>query len=302
MTFMTPNRRALLAGTAALSAASLLGCKDKTAKAAAGRITKIGLQTYTLREALGQDFLGTLKMIKAVGYDYVELNDRNFTDQTPQQLKDMLDEVGLPSPASHMGYDSIVADPDSAAMTARILGCEYLVIPYMADDQRSLADWKRHAAAMNASGKVLRASGVKLAYHNHQFEFDDLGGGTTAMDILINETDPALVDFELDLYWTALAKVDPADVFAKAPGRFKLCHIKDMIGDPAAAEAQGASYDDITRDYMVNVGQGDIDFESTFALNALSGMEYFIAEHDQPKAPYRDAIAQSEAAIRAMRF
>ena len=293
------NRRSLLAlGGAALA---LTACKDKASKAA-GSIAKIGLQTYSLRTALGQDFLGTLKMIKSVGYDYVELNDRNFSDQSPEALKAMLDEAGLPSPASHIGYDRVVADPKGVAKTAKTLGCKYMIIPYMGEDQRALSDWKRHAAAMNASGKVLRDAGVKLAYHNHQFEFEDLGGGTTAMDILINETDADLVDFELDLFWTALAKVDAIDVFKMAPGRFKLCHVKDLAGDPWTATANGAGYEEITRDYMVDVGQGEIDFKRIFAQNALSGMEYFIAEHDNPKTPYRNAIATSEAAIRAMRF
>lgn len=297
------NMLAASAGAAALAACGKTAEAPKTTpKMTGNKIAKVGIQTYTLREAMGKDFLGTLKMIKDVGYDYVELNERNYAERTPQQLKDALDEVGLPSPASHMGIDTIRKDLAGGISAAKLLGIEYAFVPYIGDTERKLEDWKAHARTLNSAGKIMRDEGVKLGYHNHQFEFDDLGGGTTAMQILIENTDPENVCFELDIFWTVLAQVKPTDLIAKYPGRFRACHIKDMKGDAVAAEAAGASYAELTRDYMVDVGQGDIDFEPIFAMNDVSGMAYFIAEHDFPKAPYRNAIQTSLSAIQDMRF
>jgi len=303
---MLLSRRNMLAASAGAAALAACGKTADTSKSASGAtgnsISKVGIQTYTLREAMGKDFLGTLKMIKDVGYDYVELNERNYAERTPQQLKDALDEVGLPCPASHMGIDTIRRNFAGGMSAAKQLGLEYVFVPYIAENERSLEDWKAHASLLNGAGEVMRNEGVKLGYHNHQFEFEDLGGGTTAMQVLMENTDPENVCFELDLYWTVLAQLKPTDVIAKYPGRFRACHIKDMTGGAAAAAAAGASYDELTRDYMVDVGQGEIDFEPIFAMNDVSGMEYFIAEHDFPKAPYRNAIQNSLDAIRAMRF
>ena len=303
------SRRTLMTG--ATSAVALAACGQNTAteaaketvtKAVVGKrkIDKIGIQSYTLRKALAEDFKGTFQMIKDVGYDYVELNERNFSDKTPEQLKAILDEVGLPSPSSHINYDRATGETDVIIAAAKTLGAKYMVVPYMADDQRSLEDWKRHAKALNMAGEKFADAGLRLAYHNHQFEFDDLGGGITAMEILLNETSADNLDFELDLFWAALASVDVSSLVRRGEGRFKLCHIKDLKGDPKLAKDM--SYDEIGNNLMVNVGEGQLDFESLFAMNDVSGMEYFIAEHDHPKMPYRNAIATSYQAIRNMRF
>jgi len=259
------SRREFMGGTAAALGLAACGDTGSAVKLGQRKISKVGIQTYTLREIFEPDPKGTLEMIKAAGYDYVELNERNFVSRGAQELKDMLDEVGLPSPATHMNYDASFQSKDEVIKVGNTLGLKYIVVPYMPDDRRSLEDWKEHA-------------------------------------ILLAETDPAYVDFELDIYWTELGKANIKDLFERAPGRFKLCHMKDMIGDPWTAEKNGAGYETITKDFMVNVGEGDIDFESIFAMNDLSGMEYFIAEHDQPRKPFKDAIGTSYNAIKAMRF
>ena len=303
------SRRTILSGvgSAALltacgqggSSASVTGAAQKAAETKR-QIDKVGLQTYTLRNALAEDFKGTFQMIKDVGYDFVELNDRNFSEKTPAELKAMLDEIGLPCPSSHMGYAKVKDELPFVIQTAKTLQTDYMVVPYMADNLRSLEDWKRHAVIFNAAGEQLADEGVRLAYHNHQFEFDDLGGGTTAIEILMNETDPRFVDFQLDIFWTNIASINVADLMRKYPGRFKLCHIKDLKGDPKSAA--NMSYEDIGANLMQNVGEGDTDFESVFALNDISGMEYFVAENDFPKTPYRGSIATSLSSIRNMRF
>ncbi len=299
------SRRAILSGAG--SALALTACGQGTASGpaktgvkAAGKINKVGIQTYTLRKALAEDFEGTFQMIKDVGYDYVELNERNFTEKTPAELKAMLTDIGLPCPASHIDYNRVVNETEAIIAVAKTLDAKYMVVPYMADDQRSLEDWKRHAAALNLAGEKFADAGLRLAYHNHQFEFDDLGGGTTAMEVLMDGTTSKTLDFELDIFWASLASIDIAALMRRYPKRFKLCHVKDLKGDPASAATM--TYEEVGNQLMVNVGEGDTDFEAIFALNDISGMEYFITEHDQPKMPYRSAIQTSLGAVRAMRF
>lgn len=293
------SRRQVLAGSGALTLAT--ACGQASPKKDLQKISKIGLQTYTLREALGQDFVGTFEAIKAAGYDYVELNRRNFTDRSPAELRRILDGVGLPSPVSHTSYDAVVEGADGLADVAATLGCKYLVIPWLDEDQRGADDYKRHAEVMNRAGETLKKSGVHLAYHNHQFEFFDLGDGVTGMDILLSQTEKDLVSIELDLFWSNLADVDIAALFKAHPGRFKLCHIKDMKGDPAPWRTH-EDYGEIVKNLMVNVGEGTLPFERYFAMNDISGMEYFIAEHDNPPSPYKTSIQTSYDTVRNMRF
>lgn len=304
MTRQGLNRRhVLLAGGSLLLAG---GCQGQPQGAAAPtvsarQIDRVGLQTYTLRNALAEDFEGTFRMIKDVGYDFVELNGRNFADRSPTELRALLDTVGLPAPASHVDYSALAETPAALAETMNILGCDYAILPWVDADVRGADDYRRHAEVLNRAADTLRSNGVRVAYHNHQFEFDALEGGKTGMDILLSETDSNLVDFELDLFWAALAGIDIPALLRSHPDRFKLCHIKDMSGDPAPFLASG-DYEAIGRELMVDVGEGDLPFETYFAENDVSGMRYFIAEHDQPKQPYRAAIATSHDAIRAMRF
>ena len=265
------------------------------------QIEKIGIQTYTLRDAMGEDARATFQMIKDVGFDYVELNGRDFSTVSPKALRDMLDDIGLPSPTTHLDYDSLANRTSEVADTAAALGCEYVVLPWLTEDQRGLDDYKAHAELLNRAAEALKASGINVAYHNHQFEFFDLGGGQTGMNILLSETDSDLVSFELDMFWAALAGTDIVGLFKANPGRFKLCHIKDLSGD-ASPWRTSVDFGSIISTLMVNVGQGDLPFESYFAANDVSGMKYFIAEHDNPPKPYRQSIETSYKAIRNMRF
>lgn len=296
---MTISRRELLVGSGA--ALALTACAG-TGMHPASRVEKVGLQTYTFRDMLAKDFRGTFEMIKAQGYDYVELNERNYQDNSPAELKEMLDDIGLPSPATHISYENLDNDVSGLIGTAKTLKCDYMILPYIQDDQRALEDWKRHAALLNSAGEKLADEGVKLAYHNHQFEFEDLGGGTTAMEILMTETDPRFNNFELDFFWANMAKIDIIALLRRYPGRFHLSHVKDMKGSPDEAIEKGYSYEKIHQTLMADVGQGDTPFEDYLALNHVSGMTYFIAEHDGPRTPYAQSAKNMYEGIKALRF
>ena len=296
---MTIDRRQFIGASGALMLLS--GCQASRKAATPQSISKVGIQTYTLREAFGEDAIGTFEMIKRVGYDYVELNGRDFANRPPAELRKILDGVGLPAPITHVDYDSLANRPAELADTAATLGCEYVVLPWITDDQRNLDAYKGHAEMLNRAGEALKAAGITVGYHNHQFEFFDLGGGQTGMDILLSETDSELVAFELDLFWAALTGTDIVGLFNAHPGRFHMCHIKDLAGDPSAWRTS-LEFETIVKNLMVNVGEGSLPFETYFAANDVSGMKYFIAEHDNPPKPFEASVQTSHDAIRAMRF
>ena len=144
---MKLNRRQFVGAS---GAALLLGGCQQIASAPSvvaptRQIDKIGIQTYTLREAMGEDFVGTLQMIKDVGYDYVELNGRDFSDRSPAELKQILDDIGLPSPITHADYDSLANRPEELADVAGVLGCRHIILPWITDEQRGLDQYKAHA-------------------------------------------------------------------------------------------------------------------------------------------------------------
>ncbi len=298
---MILHRRAFLGSSGAMML--LGGCEagDATQTMPQRQIEQVGIQTYTLREALAEDFIGTLQMVRDVGYDYVELNGLNLTDRTPAELRRILDDIGLSSPIMHVDYDSLANQPETLADVAATLGCSNVVLPWINSDQRSADQYRLHADMLNSAGSVLKASNIRVGYHNHQFEFFNLDSGQNGMQILLSNTDPDLVDFELDLFWAALTGTDLPGLFAQHPGRFKMCHIKDLSGDPTPWQ-NSLDFGSIVSQLMANVGEGDLPFETYFAANDISGMKYFIAEHDNPPRPFRDSIATSLTAIRAMRF
>jgi len=289
------SRRMFLGGSAAML--GLAACGETTVSKGGVPIDQIGLQTYTLREIFEPDPVGTLKMLKELGYDYVELNDRNFATRSAKDLTAMIKDAGLYAPATHYGIDGIRDNFDKAVRDAKALEVEYIIIPWISDTERSLEDYKRHAAMFNERGQQARDAGFKFAYHNHQFEFDDLGGGTTGMDILLGETDPDIVDFELDIFWVLLAGQNISELLRAHSGRFKLCHIKDMKGDPAAWRAS-RDYGDIGKALMVNVGEGTVPFENYLSVAKENGVDYFIVEHDSPPKPFRESVKGSLETVR----
>lgn len=295
---MVSRRFVMGAGAAAVG---LAACGGGGQKVGTRQLKTLGLQTYTLREIFEPDPVGTLAMLKELGYDYVELNERNFSSRSTEDLIGMVKDAGLYAPATHYNIERVRSDFGQTVKDAQALGVEYVIMPWTDESQRTVEGYKANAAMFNERGRQARDEGFKLAYHNHQFEFDDLGGGTTAMDIMLNETDPDIFDFELDLFWARLAGPGIEDLFRKYPGRFKLCHIKDMKG-PAEAFRDSRDYGAISRTLMTNVGLGEMPFADYFALNEISGMEYFIIEHDSPPKPYRASMKQSIDYVRQLRF
>ena len=158
------------------------------------------------------------------------------------------------------------------------------------------------ADRFNAVGEVMLANDQRFAYHNHHFEFWPIDGPRNGMEIYLEETDPSKVWFELDMFWSSLGLQDAGELFERYPGRFKLCHIKDMntaqLGSFDRKSDNALDFDEIHKGLMTNVGVGDLPFEKWLKMSDVSGMKYLITEHDAPPEPLRDSVATSLKTVR----
>ena len=239
----------------------------------------IGIQMYTVRDQLQADFEGTVTKIAQIGYRNLEF--AGYYNRTPEQVRALLDKVGAVSRSSHIGAPLLRQDAAGQIKAAKTIGQEYITLPSYNFGKEGLAGWRKGVAEFNQWGAMCRDAGLKLAYHNHAAEFATLEG-TTGYDVLVKETDPKLVDFELDLYWAKFADQDPLALFAKYPGRFAMWHVKDMV-------VTG------TQKGMSPVGKGTIDFKSIFAHARESGMKYFFVEHDSAAQYPGGSLASAQA-------
>lgn len=258
---------------------------------ASKRIDKIGLQLYTVRKLMQQDFEGTLARVAEVGYREVEF--AGYFGRTPAQVQDALRGVGLTAPSTHVGFDTLGEDWDATLHTAKLIGHDYIVCAWVPEEQRrTLDDWHRIADRFNRAGTAARAVGIQFAYHNHNFEFAKLGD-RLPYDVLLEATDPSLVQLELDLFWITFAGSNPLDYFARYPGRFPMVHVKDMRPKPTP--------DVDAMKVMTDVGSGSIDWKRLFGQGAKAGIRHYFVEQDQPAEPL-DSIRASYAYLKQLTF
>jgi len=257
----------------------------------AKRIERIGIQLYTVRGLMEKDFDATLAHVAEIGYREVEF--AGYFGRTPTQVRDVLKRVGLAAPATHSPLDILSKEPDATFDVARQIGHEYVVCPWIPEEQRrTLDDWHRIAEQLNAAGTAARTAGIQLAYHNHNFEFAPVEG-QRPYDVLLGATDPTLVKLELDLFWITFAGADPLAYFARYPGRFPLVHVKDMRPKPTP---------DVTAEkVMADVGKGSIDWKSLFGHEEQAGIQHYFVEHDSPPQPLDD-IRTSYAYLKQLTF
>jgi sugar phosphate isomerase/epimerase len=280
------NRRTFLFEMAAigLGTSALAACASGAKSAGGGGggrndTNLIGLQLYTVRDELAKDFDGTLAKIAAIGYKNMEF--AGYYNRTPEQVRATLDKLGLISTSTHIGAQLMVADAAAQIRSAKIIGQDYITLPSYSFGREGAAGWKKAAAQFNQWGAMCRDAGLRLAYHNHNFEFAALEG-TTGYGILLQELDPKLVDFELDLYWTVFADQKPLELFAKYPGRFAMWHVKDLM---LTNGTKG----------MSPVGGGTIDFKTIFAHRKEAGLKHFFVEHDTAAQYQGGSLASIQA-------
>ncbi|GAA2072103.1 sugar phosphate isomerase/epimerase family protein [Actinomadura alba] len=272
---------AVVAGTAASARADdLAGAGDaKRPIPPSG----IGMHLYTMRGPLAQDFEGTLAQLAAIGYATVGVSGRHGHDAA--QIRGMLDRTGLKAVLEHVGYGTIANGGWQQALEdVRTLGGKWIVIPSLPGSMLNPAGYREAARAFNEAGLAAREAGLKLLFHNHEPDHRVVQG-ELLYDILLNETDPALVGFELDLYWAAKGGADPARLFQEHPRRFPALHVKDMAPNGDFAD----------------VGSGVLDFAAMFQSARRGGVKQWLVEHDRPADAFQTA-RNSYAHLAALRF
>jgi sugar phosphate isomerase/epimerase len=268
------------------------------------QIDRIGLQLYTVRDAMRTDVEGTIAKVAATGYKEVEF--AGYFDHSAKDIRAILDQNGLASPSCHVSYHFVEKHWDETIEAAKIVGHSYIICPWIDEKQRAeTGGWKRAADLFNKAGEASQKEGIQFGYHNHSFEFQpaETLGGKLPYDFLLAETDPKLVVMEMDLCWISVAGKNPIDYFDKNPGRFPLVHVKDWVKDSTHSSGyKGAMGQSVRYDgHMADVGQGSIDWKNLFAHDDEAGIKHYFVENDDPKSAFND-IKISYDYLRDLRF
>jgi sugar phosphate isomerase/epimerase len=290
-----------LSGTGALGAIVILKNNWETVGKHTSDVTVvdpktfgIGLQLYTIRDAMGKDVPGSLKMVSDIGYKYLELasyENGKFYGYLPGDIKKMANDLGMEIISSHAGVSPKGITSDEAKKMAEDhakVGAKYCMQPYIADeDRKSIAGFQKMVADWNKVGRIMKDNGIQFGYHNHNFEFGTVEGKVPYFDVFLAEMDKDLMTMEIDLFWATKAGINPIELFKKYPGRFQLFHMKDMYTKEAPFfKTQSSDF--------APVGDGLINFREILAAKNIAGMKYMFVEQDSTKdgKPF-DAIRTS---------
>jgi sugar phosphate isomerase/epimerase len=236
---------------------------------------KMGLQLFSVRDAMELDPLDTLKKLKTMGYEDFETYGFKADTETIYgfkiiEFKRILNDLGLSTTSGHYNFpdyfnastESLLIYVDKCIQTAKILNSPYITWPFVKPENRNPEGFKHLADKLNTIGEHAAKSGIGFAYHNHGYEFEDWNG-TTGHDILMQLTDPKFVKLQMDMYWLVHSGKTPKDLVSQQPGRYVMWHIKDM--------------DKLTRDYS-ELGNGSIDYTEILPDPKTSGLEYLYIE------------------------
>lgn len=249
----------------------------------------VGIQLYGVRNAMERDFEGTLKALADMGYEYVEF--AGYYGHTAEEIKAILDKYGLKCISAHQALDFYDEDPDAAAEFLKAFGVKYSVIPWYGKEKLAGTDeWEASAARFKKVGAVLKAHGMKLGYHNHDFEFEK-HEGKYLHDYIFDEVGD-LIDPELDTCWVHYAGINPADKIREFAGRVEIVHLKDFVckelgGGPAydlidnSGKGLGKKSHEDNGFQFRPLGTGRQNFLEILEACEASGTEYVIVEQDQ---------------------
>ncbi len=266
---MSTNRRAFLRGGAYAALGLTIPFAGKSSLVEEflnfKKLPAYGLQLWTVKEDLTANPKEVLKKVASFGYKQIEsFEGKNgmFWGLKNTEFKKYLDDLGTKIISSHCNN---TVDFERKAAEAAEIGMKYLICPYKGP-QKSIDDFKKFADEFNASGEICRKNGIRFAYHNHDYSFKPIDG-QVPQEVMMNGTDKNLVDFEMDIYWVIAAGEDPKAWFKKHPGRFKLCHVKDLAKTATGHES-------------VQIGKGTIDFASILKAGTADGLKYYIVEQE----------------------
>ena len=240
-----------------------------------------GIQLYTLRELIVKDPTSVINKVAIAGFKEVEMYglsaEQRFFGLSVKDFASLLKQNNLKSPSGHYMPEKFLFENGSVDEVKKLcdvgqmMGHQYIVIPWMAEERRKTIDqYKRLAERINKAGEICKTANLQLAYHNHDFEFFNIKG-QKGYDILLKETDANLVKMEMDIYWVISAGYNPVDLFKANPGRFPMLHVKDM--------------DKINKKMNTEIGNGSIDFKKIFKFAKLAGVKHYYVEQENNYKP-----------------
>jgi sugar phosphate isomerase/epimerase len=276
---MTNRRKFLKISAAGALGAMALGPMACATSAIDKKSFGVGIQLYTLRDAMAADVLGSLQKVSDLGYKDLELANyanNKFYGYAPKEFKKIVNDMGMEIISSHTAVESEGITQSNAKRMAddhAEMGVKYCVQPWVNDEDRTIETYKKMIGDWNQVGSIMKNVGIQFAYHNHNFEFKNIDGIVPYYDIFMPEMDADLITMEIDMYWVTKAGQDPVEMFKKYPGRFQLFHFKDM------SEKMPPFYD-VVKDDITAVGDGLIDFKRIYAARETAGMKYMFVEDD----------------------
>lgn len=268
----------------------------------------VGLQLYSVREDAERDLAATLKRVKEIGYDFVELAGlygRSFTE-----MKNVLEEAGIGAVSAHVPIMELEADPENVVAGYAALGCRYIAVPYLPEDVRpNTSGFEKVMQLIPRVGKICREHGMTLLYHNHDFEFVNING-QYALDYIYQTVPSQLLQTELDCCWVKAAGEDPADYIRKYANRCPIVHLKDfymegrtknmyqLIGiDMAEEEEEDGRFE------FRPVGFGMQLMPEILQAAVESGAQYLVVEQDESvgRTPM-EAVTMSRRYLELLQF
>ena len=283
------SRRRFLANTGTATASAFVASAFLAEGWAAPSKRPAGIQLYMVSDALTKDPSDTLTKLAAIGYGEVET--AGFANLSAAEFRKRIDGAGLHCPSAHLSF--VFEETGKLLQEANELGVRYAVssvLPPVAPSSKDLGvilkmlnaltldDFKKIAHLANEIGQQAKQAGLQYAYHNHNFEFRDLGNGHTGYSVLLKETDPNLVKFEADCGWMITAGVNPAEFFRKYPGRYPMIHVKDFTPSSGTSTTLAIG----TEQHATELGRGHIDYKPILAAAEAASVEHFFVEQDPP--------------------
>lgn len=258
--------------------------KNTSGQVAEQALAQFGLQLYTLRDDLPKDPKGIIKQVADFGYKQIEGFEGKqglWWGMGSKGFKTYIDGLGVKMVSSHCNTKE---NFERKAAEAKEVGLEYLIEPYLGA-QKTLDEYKKHAERFNKLGEICKKNDLKFAYHNHGYSFTKLEG-EFPQDVMMTNTDPSLVEWQMDIYWVVVPGEDPVAWFKKYPNRFTLCHVKDRLKTAAAGEA----------DASTDLGTGSIDYKKILRAAKENGMKHYIVEQERydNSTPLKSAQADAE--------
>ena len=264
--------------TQALAAAALTAPKWRDALSAALKpvhLGPLGVQLYTVRDAMARDVPGTLARVRSIGYREVEF--AGYFGLRPAAIRKALADAGLRAPSCHLQPADFTTGRAAAIEAAATVGHKWMILAWIDDADRTPEGYDRLADALNATGHEAKRHGIRVGYHNHDFEFRPWANGEVPMARFARRLDPAVADLETDLYWVTKAGGNAKQWLHDHPGRVPLVHVKDAGPAPDFR--------------MADVGAGAMDWKAIFAERQRAGIRHYFVEHDEPADPWASITA-----------